>query len=73
MWPILPVLRGSRALNSVLVHLPLLGTSLLLLLFGVTAVFRPTRYEHFHTLLREVRAWSREIRSGGDGHDEAAS
>ncbi|WP_405675089.1 hypothetical protein OG292_04310 [Streptomyces sp. NBC_01511] len=53
-----------------LVHLPLLGTSLLLLLFGVTAVFRPSRYEHFHTLLREVRAWSGEIR--GD-RDETAS
>ncbi|WP_405608917.1 hypothetical protein [Streptomyces sp. NBC_01508] len=70
MWPIIPALRGARALNSVLVHLPLLGTSLLLLLFGVTAVFRPSRYEHFHTLLREVRAWSGEIR--GD-RDETAS
>ncbi|MEU9749959.1 hypothetical protein ACFC7A_26295 [Streptomyces niveus] len=70
MWPLLPVLRGSRALNSVLVHLPLLGASLLLLLFGVTAVCCPSRYGHFHTLLREVRGWSGEIRRGSG---EAAS
>ncbi|WP_171908464.1 hypothetical protein [Streptomyces niveus] len=53
-----------------LAHLPLLGASLLLLLFGVTAVCCPSRYGHFHTLLREVRGWSREIRRGSG---EAAS